>query len=237
MRAVPAFCQGTLNSPTLAAAKIGELLRPYLADKAEGSDGGREADPELLEKLSAYLDLLVKWNSRMNLTAVRDPAEIVTRHFGESLFAARHVAGKGTLLDLGSGAGFPGLPIQLWHSRLRVTLAESQAKKATFLREVVRSLSLPTEVFAGRAEEILPSQTFDVVVLRAVDRPSDALRTALALSTGDVWLLSSGVSFEASLEAMARARSEVTTVEEFALPAGVRSRLFRMGRQVPHGTG
>lgn len=218
-----------MSSPTLAREKIDELLRPYLSDGAEGGDERRGAYPELLEQLSTYLDLLVKWNARMNLTAVREPAEIVRRHFGESLFVARHLPAEGTLLDLGSGAGFPGLPIQLWHSHVRVTLAESQAKKAIFLREVVRSLSLPTQVFAGRAEEMLPSRSFDSVVLRAVDRPEDALSTALELSTGDVWLLSSEALSGATHEALARARDQRTvTVKEFALPAGVRSRLFRV---------
>ncbi len=83
----------------------------------------------LIPKLSLYLDLLLKWNARTNLTAIRDPEEIVRRHFGESLFTAAHLPAAQTLLDFGSGAGFPGLPIALFLPQLRVTLAESQNKK------------------------------------------------------------------------------------------------------------
>src|ERR1700678_876525 len=112
--------------PILPESKIATLLAPYLAPP-----------PEILPQLSLYLDLLLKWNARTNLTAIRDPEEIVRRHFGESLFAAQHIGTPDTLLDLGSGAGFPGPPIALLHPRISVTLAESQNKKATFLREAI----------------------------------------------------------------------------------------------------
>jgi 16S rRNA (guanine527-N7)-methyltransferase len=147
--------------PTLTTDKIATLLTPYL--EGEGS-------PDLYPHLSTYLDLLLKWNARTNLTAIRDPEEIVRRHFGESLFAARHIpTGTRTLLDFGSGAGFPGLPTQLLRPELTVTLAESQNKKATFLREVVRTLGLKTEVWAARVEDMPPERRFDVVAMRAVD--------------------------------------------------------------------
>src|SRR5260370_9522 len=115
----------------------------------------------LLPKLSPDPDLLLKWNARTNLTAIRDPEEIVRRHFGESLFAARHLnpttpdPSPMTLLDFGSGAGFPGLPIALLRPDLQVTLAESQNKKAAFLREAVRTLILPNvEVWDARVEAL-----------------------------------------------------------------------------------
>src|SRR5580698_9800537 len=125
---------------TLPESTIATLLQPYLTRQATFPDA-------LYPKLSTYLDLLLKWNTRTNLTAIRDPEEIVCRHFGESLFAAQHLdPAATTLLDFGSGAGFPGLPIALLRPEIQVTLAESQNKKATFLREVVRSLKRPTEV-------------------------------------------------------------------------------------------
>src|SRR5579862_3154038 len=108
---------------TLTESAIANLLTPYLP----------EIPATLPPRLSIYLDLLLKWNARTNLTAIRDPEEIVRRHFGESLFAARHIApGTQTLLDFGSGAGFPGLPIALLRPEIAVTLAESQNKKSTF---------------------------------------------------------------------------------------------------------
>jgi len=125
-------------------------------------------------QLSVYLDLLLKWNARTNLTAIRAPEKIVQRHFGESLFAASHLGICNTVLDFGSGAGFPGIPIQLLRPDLQVTLAESQGRKAAFLREVCRELSLPTEIFAARVETMPPHRQFDVVTLRAVDRMESA---------------------------------------------------------------
>jgi 16S rRNA (guanine527-N7)-methyltransferase len=153
---------------TLTTSTIATLLAPYYPAPT----------PLILDQLSTYLDLLLKWNARTNLTAIRDPHEIVKLHFGESLFVARHLPSAETLLDLGSGAGFPGLPIQMALPHLRVTLAESQTKKSTFLREVVRTLSLSTEVWAARVETLPPARRFDVVTLRAVDDPALALQLA-----------------------------------------------------------
>jgi 16S rRNA (guanine527-N7)-methyltransferase len=158
----------------LSESAIAALLAPYLP----------EVPATLLPQLSTYLDLLLKWNARTNLTAIRNPEEIVRRHFGESLFAARHLnPNTSTLLDFGSGAGFPGLPIALLRPDIQVTLAESQNKKATFLREVIRNLTLTTEVWSNRVEAMPASQRFDVVALRAVDNMDTALPAAIARIT------------------------------------------------------
>lgn len=155
----------------LSPDAIAKLLEPYLS-------GVPAVPAPLYGQLAAYLDLLLKWNARTNLTAIREPAEIVTRHFGESLFAARHLGPCSTLLDFGSGAGFPGLPIQLFLPDMPVTLAESQNKKATFLREAVRTLGLKTEVWAGRVEAMPAARRFAVVTLRAVDNMDAAVQAA-----------------------------------------------------------
>jgi len=171
--------------PTLATTRIADLLAPYLGDYAP--------PPELYTQLSTYLDLLLKWNARTNLTAIRDPEEIVRRHFGESLFAGTYLASRisplAAVLDFGSGAGFPGLPIQLLLPDLRVTLAESQNKKAAFLREAIRTLGLRTEVFAARVETMPASQLFDAVTLRAVDNMPTALTAAAQRMTPNGWLV------------------------------------------------
>jgi len=165
--------------PTLPESKIAALLAPYI-----------ETPAALLGPLSAYLDLLLKWNARTNLTSIRDPEEIVRRHFGESLFAARHLdAATPTLLDFGSGAGFPGLPIALLRPDVAVTLAESQNKKATFLREAVRTLGLPVEVWPGRVEDMPPDRQFHTVALRAVDNMAAALTAAAPRASRQLLLL------------------------------------------------
>ena len=158
--------------PALSESAIADLLTPYLP----------ETPATLLPQLSTYLDLLLKWNARTNLTAIRDPEEIVRRHFGESLFAGRHLdPDPQTLLDFGSGAGFPGLPIALLRPDIQVTLAESQNKKATFLREAVRTLNLPNvEVWSDRVEAMPPTRQFHTVTLRAVDNMEAALPIATA---------------------------------------------------------
>jgi len=169
-------------------ARIAELLQPFT--------GETQLSSSFLEQLQLYLDLLLKWNARINLTAVRDAEEIVTRHFGESVLAATLLFPQGsgsrkiTLADIGSGAGFPGLPIKLWAPEIELTLIESQHKKATFLRELVRALKLDhVHVFAGRAEHW--DQTADVVTLRAVEQFERALPLAAALAqpTGKMCLL------------------------------------------------
>ena len=152
---------------------MAELLVPFYP----------EPTPFLLSQLSIYLDLLMKWNARTNLSAIREPEEIVTRHFGESLFLATQLPEARTLLDLGSGAGFPGLPCALAKPKLAVTLAESQNKKAAFLREVVRSLGVGVEIWDKRAEMLPVGRRFDIVALRAVDNPEAARGTAQALLT------------------------------------------------------
>ncbi|MEO6909314.1 MAG: 16S rRNA (guanine(527)-N(7))-methyltransferase RsmG [Edaphobacter sp.] len=167
----------------LSESVIAALLAPYLTPPSD-----------LLPQLSSYLDLLLKWNARTNLTAIREPEEIVRRHFGESLFAARHLGACETLLDLGSGAGFPGLPIALIHPEIRVTLAESQNKKATFLREAVRTLNLDVEVWAGRAESLPAARQFHTVSLRAVDNMAAALAAAEPRASRQLILLTSSAA-------------------------------------------
>jgi 16S rRNA (guanine527-N7)-methyltransferase len=165
----------------LTPDSIAELLEPYVSlpnGQAVGVATEEDVWPEIYSQLVIYLELILKWNAWMNLTAIRTPEEIVRRHFGESLFVGAHIGACGTLLDFGSGAGFPGVPIQLLRPEVQVTLAESHGKKAAFLHEVVRSLGLPTEVWAGRVEAMPEARRFDAVALRAVDDMDAAVREA-----------------------------------------------------------
>jgi 16S rRNA (guanine527-N7)-methyltransferase len=142
------------------------------------------------EQFSAYFDLLWRWNSKLNLTALRTPEEILRRHFVECIFCAQHLpASVGTLLDYGSGAGFPGIPIALCRPEIRVTLAESQGKKASFLREVVRVLGLNVEVFGGRVETMADDRRFDAVAMRAVDKMEQAIAEAAVRVAAEGWLV------------------------------------------------
>ena len=207
-------------------SRIAALLEPFL-----GPPGDRRLSTGDLDKISTYIDLLLHWNARINLTAIRDPEQIVPRHFGESLFMARHLfpaeaesnegaafiaplamsgnsgpaAGHSQLetrgsklprvVDLGSGAGFPALPIKIWAPYIHLTMIESNHKKAAFLREVVRALTLTAvDVISERAESVAtrlpqasivgeeaerkPFHPADVVTFRAVEKFNQILPTA-----------------------------------------------------------
>ena len=136
--------------------------------------------PQTYAQLARYLQLLTYWNQKMNLTAVRDLDVLVRLHLAECLRAAQRIPPEvETVLDFGSGAGFPGIPMQIVRPELRVTLAEAQKKKAAFLREVVRELSLGgASVHAARVENMPVSTVFDLVTLRAVDNMGDAMEEA-----------------------------------------------------------
>jgi 16S rRNA (guanine527-N7)-methyltransferase len=186
-------CDVILRFLLMEASRIAELLQPFL-ESAETA-GPCSLGENQLKHISIYIDILLRWNARVNLTAVRLPEDIVTRHFGESLFAARHLfpgaaeddgmAAKHTrVFDVGSGAGFPGLPIKIWAPEIKLTLIESNQKKATFLREAVRALGLTdVSVYAGRSEQLVKEAkgSADVVTLRAVERFETALPVAADL--------------------------------------------------------
>jgi 16S rRNA (guanine527-N7)-methyltransferase len=160
----------------MTTERIAEQLAPFVESKSL-------ADPQL-KTIKLYLELLLKWNAKLNLTAVRDPEEVITRHFGESLFAAGQLFPDGdsheSVIDIGSGAGFPGLPLKLWSPTIELTLVESNQRKATFLREVIRTLNLRSaSVMAERAESV--SLRADVVTLRAVERFEHILPVAFGL--------------------------------------------------------
>ena len=258
----PSGLRPSTIEPRMQPARIAELLAPFLnppvrCHSEPPRSGGEELaastrvdlapnthsltvlSTEQLNRISTYIDLLLRWNARINLTAIRNEEEIVTRHFGESLFVARHLFPQGaataldcaerssamsigreqyraspalqgresnnqetgasvsegcandqqratnnypTLADLGSGAGFPGIPIKLWAPDISLTLIESNHKKAAFLREVARTLTLThIDIQNRRADATAPHKIYDVVTFRAVERFEDILPTAASL--------------------------------------------------------
>ncbi|WP_050060663.1 16S rRNA (guanine(527)-N(7))-methyltransferase RsmG [Silvibacterium bohemicum] len=145
--------------------------------------------PGVSAKFAQYLELLLKWNAKLNLTAIRTPEDIVRRHFLECIQCAQLIPPVASLLDFGSGAGFPGIPVALLRPEISVTLGESQAKKAAFLREATRSLGLSASIFDGRIEAMPPSQQFEVVTLRAVDKMTAAYAAAFERVAPGGWLI------------------------------------------------
>jgi 16S rRNA (guanine527-N7)-methyltransferase len=181
------------------------------------------------ERFEKYLSLFLRWNGRLNLSAIRDEEGILSRHFVECIAAARALpSGISTLLDFGSGAGLPGIPIALCRPEISVTLAESQGKKAAFLQEAVRVLGLTnTSVYVGRAE--YTAMRYECITLRAVDRMRHAVGAASRLLEASGWLaLMTSCSALADLKAAAGAEFSWPLV--LALP-GSEARLLALGRK------
>jgi 16S rRNA (guanine527-N7)-methyltransferase len=161
-----------------------ELVQSRLASVRKLSDGQ-------VELLRRHYELLVRWNKVLNLTAIRTLEETVERHYCESVFAAAHLPeGPMSVADLGSGGGFPGIPIAIVRPDFSVALIESHQRKAVFLREAARDLA-NVRVIAKRAEDV--SERFDWVVSRAIkysDVVEDLKRLgeSVELLTGEVGL-------------------------------------------------
>ena len=185
-------------------------------------------DALLTQHFEELLSLFLRWNARINLTSIRDEDGILKRHFVESIACARALpAGISTLLDFGSGAGFPGLPIALCRPEIAVTLAESQGKKAAFLREAARVLDLSAKIHSGRAESL--ATHFDCVTLRAVDKMERAVQSAANLVRPGGWLaLMTSTAALAALKESAGANFSWTTVPLFP---GNDDRLLALGKR------
>ena len=143
-------------------------------------------DDQVLQ-IQRYIEILLAWNEKINLTAIRNPLEILYRHFCESMYAAVAIpVENGRLADVGSGGGFPGLPLKIIRPGLRVFLVESNLKKATFLAEVVRELGLKdTQVLVRRYEELHEEMApLDFVCSRALGEFSNFLEWAGSNQTG-----------------------------------------------------
>jgi 16S rRNA (guanine527-N7)-methyltransferase len=187
----------------------GEIEKAFLQADIAG------LSPGAYEQFLAYLTVLLLWNARLNLTAIREPEQIIERHFVECAFAAQHLPlDVGTLLDYGSGAGLPGIPIAICRPEIHVTVAESQGKKASFLREAARTLGIATEVYDGRVETMPRERQFDAVTIRAVEKMELALPVAIRYTRRYLALFTT----ERSAPISRHLSSQITWWEPIALP-------------------
>lgn len=172
-----------LNETAFSDQTIQAALSPF----------GVGLTPSQSDRVRRYLRLLLLWNQKINLTSVSDPAEILERHFGESMFGISMLPMRPRrLADVGSGAGFPGLPLKILRPDLHVLLIEANIKKMAFLREVVRELGLSAvDVIRERYEDVSVRTGFaDVITARAVGDIRRLLRwSACSLSLGGKVLL------------------------------------------------
>jgi 16S rRNA (guanine527-N7)-methyltransferase len=181
---------------------------------------GVELAPEAREGLQRQLDLVAKWNRVHNLTAVREPAQMVVLHTLDSLSLLPHLGSARTIADIGTGAGFPGIPIAIARPDLSVTLVDSSHKKCAFLEQVKAELGLANvRVACERVEQWKPEARFDAVVSRAFAELSDFVAQASHLvSPGGRMLAMKGVH---PFEEIARvpATHRVSQVLELKVPS------------------
>lgn len=153
----------------LSDANIKRILRLYDV----------EADSELCEKIRIYISILLQWNAKISLTTITDPDEILHVHFGESFFAVRAAGiGYGRVADIGTGPGFPGIPIRMVAPEVKLTLVEAVAKKTAFLGEVLRKIDIhDVNIIRCRMENTgTDVKAFDFITARALGRYDELLR-------------------------------------------------------------
>lgn len=166
---------------------------------------GVEVSPQQQQQLLAYLALLIKWNKAYNLTAVRDPDEMVSRHLLDSLSVVPYVAEAGdNWLDVGSGGGMPGIPLAILFPERQFTLLDSNGKKTRFLTQVKLELKLANlDVIHSRVEAFTPEQPFSGIVSRAFSSLEDFSNWTRHLGDGQTqWLAMKGVHPDDELQAL-----------------------------------
>lgn len=179
-----------------------------------------------LELFSLYLENLKKWNESINLTAIKGDREIVLNHFIDSLSIAPFIEDDNSVLDIGSGGGFPGIPLKIVRSNLKVTLLDSVNKKVSFMNDTVRKLQLKNiHAVWGRAEDIenkVPRESFDYVVTRAVGSIPDTakLSSPYVSDNGVIILMKGKRGYEEWAQAKEQIGSDFELVDskEFTLP-------------------
>lgn len=147
--------------------KFEEILNKYLKEI------NIELKKEQTEKFYKYMNLLLEWNEKINLTAITEPEEVILKHFVDSLTISKYIEKDSKLVDMGTGAGFPGIPLKILRDDIEITLADSLNKRINFLNEVIKELNLKNiQTVHTRAEEFGKNkkyrESFDIATSRAV---------------------------------------------------------------------
>ena len=147
--------------------EFSQIFKSYLKDLK------LELNEEQIQKFYTYMNLLIEWNEKINLTAITKPEEIILKHFVDSLTISKYIKENSSLIDVGTGAGFPGIPLNIYRNDLKITLMDSLNKRINFLNEVIKELKLENiETIHSRAEELGKNkkfrEQFDFATSRAV---------------------------------------------------------------------
>lgn len=180
------------------------------------------------EKLYEYMNLLIEWNTKINLTAITEPNDIILKHFIDSITINKYLEDVSSVLDIGTGAGFPGIPLKILHPNIKFSLVDSLNKRISFLNEVCKKLSLnKIECLHARAEELAKNsdyrEKYDIVTSRAVARLATLLEYMLPfVNIGGKCICMKGSNIEEELEEAKRAINilggRIEKVEKFILP-------------------
>ncbi|MBR3135662.1 MAG: 16S rRNA (guanine(527)-N(7))-methyltransferase RsmG [Clostridia bacterium] len=192
-----------------------------------------QADETALDRFETYHRLLAEWNERMNLTAITDPVEVAEKHFADSLAALPYLKPGMQVIDVGTGAGFPGVPLLIMEPKLELTLADSLHKRLTFLDALLKELGLTATLVHGRAEDLgqdrLYRERFDAALSRAVAN----LPVLLELTTPFVKVGGSAIAYKGdAAEELQNAKSAAFLLhvklrsEELASDLGKRCLIF-----------
>lgn len=164
-------------------SELGEQHRQLLIGGCQQL--GLQLNEVQLNKIQAYLENLLKWNKAYNLTAIRDPREMVIKHLLDSLSIYPHIQGK-SVLDVGTGPGLPGIPVSICDTNKHWTLIDSNGKKTRFLLQMKADLALHNlDVVKGRIENLAAQDTYDVITSRAFSALQDFVGVCLPLLKSD----------------------------------------------------
>lgn len=196
--------------------------------------------PSTIEKMAKFYELLIQWNRRTNLTALTEPDDFINKHILDSLYPARFL-GKGTLVDVGTGAGFPGLPLKLFLPQLQLTLVEASAKKVAFLEHCASALAVEAEIVHSRAEELgrtSARESYNYAITRAVANLAVVCEYCLPLlAVGGRLLALKGPGGEEEVKSAAAALEllggKLEEIVHYNLPSGDQRSLILIGKVRP----
>ena len=181
-----------------------------------------------IERFYKYMNLLIEWNEKINLTAITEPKEIIIKHFIDSLTVLKDIKGKNTLVDVGTGAGFPGIPLKIMDEEIKITLLDSLNKRINFLNEVINQLDLKNiKTIHSRVEDAGKNkkyrERFDIATARAVANLatlSEYMLPLVKVGGKSICMKGSEVSEELqnSKKAISILGGEIENIDNFQLP-------------------
>lgn len=188
---------------------------------------------EQLEKFKVYYKSLIEWNEKINLTAITDESEVITKHFADSLSILKYIKNNSKVIDVGTGAGFPGIPLKIANESLKITLLDSLNKRILFLDEVIKELNLKDiNTIHGRAEEVAHDkdhrEQYDIAVCRAVAKLNVLAEYMLPyLKVGGTFICMKGPNIneeiDSSMKAIKLLGGKIEKVESFGLEENQRN--------------